>query len=86
MKRSLILTALLGITAMHMSDPADSASAAPLEPDPQPAAPVTVTVPAEHADLLQRAVALLEKGEQWVKDNIEAGVTTLENMFKSDDA
>lgn len=51
---------------------------------PADPATVTVEVPAEHADLLQRAVELLKSGEQWVKDNIEAGVTTLEGLYKSD--
>lgn len=53
---------------------ADDAPAAPA------AAPVTIEAPAEHQSLLERAVALLKTGEQYVIDNIEAGLSTLEQM------
>lgn len=46
-----------------------------------PPAPVTIEVPAEHADLIQRAVALLALGEQFVSDNIHAGIRMLEDLF-----
>ena len=49
------------------------------------AAPVaTVEVAAEHADLIQRAVTLLESGATWIKDNIEAGITTLEKLLEGE--
>lgn len=46
------------------------------------AAPATVTVevPAQHVSLIKRAVALLEKGEAWITDNVHAGIQTLENL------
>lgn len=46
----------------------------------------TVEVPAAHESLVQRLVALLKKEEQTVVDNVEAGLTMLENLFKSDDS
>lgn len=52
----------------------------------QPAAPVTIEVPAAHASLFQRIKALIERDEQWIIDNVHAAVTTLENMFKGDTA
>lgn len=86
MKRSILAMLMLSAHAFRMSDDAPAATTAT---DGQTAnadtQTVTVTVPAEHADLLQRAIALLEKGEQYVKDNIEAGVTMLEGLFKSSD-
>lgn len=59
---------------------AEDAPAAP-QPDPTPPGTVesvTLTVAPEHADLLQRAIAVIEKGGQFVLDNIEAGVAALE--------
>ena len=44
---------------------------------------VAVTVPAKHESAVRRLLDLLEKDETWVKDNIEAGLATLENMFKA---
>lgn len=50
--------------------------------DEQGAAGVAnIEVPAEHADILTRAVKLLSTGEQWVVDNVHAGITTLEGMM-----
>lgn len=86
MKKSLILTALLGMTAAYMSDPADSASAATPVPADAPA-PVAVTiadVPVAHVDLLERVGELLKKDIGWLKDNIEAGIAHFEGMFKDD--
>jgi ABC-type nitrate/sulfonate/bicarbonate transport system substrate-binding protein len=40
-----------------------------------------VSVPVEHESTVSRLLALLEKGEQWIVDNVEAGLKTLENMF-----
>lgn len=52
-----------------------------------PPATVAVDVPVEHVDLIKRAVALLERGEQWVADNIHAGISHFEGIFNiSDDA
>jgi ABC-type nitrate/sulfonate/bicarbonate transport system substrate-binding protein len=51
------------------------------EPSTPASATATVEVPAEHEGLVQRVVALLERGEAWIKDNVEAGVTHFENMF-----
>lgn len=45
----------------------------------------TVEVPAEHQSLIERAVALLKKGEQTVVDNFEAGVAMLEGLFNGQD-
>jgi ABC-type nitrate/sulfonate/bicarbonate transport system substrate-binding protein len=46
-----------------------------------------VSVPVEHESTVSRLLALLAKGEQWIVDNVEAGLATLENMFKgSEDA
>jgi len=52
------------------------------------AAPVTLEVPAEHADIMQRALSLLNRGEQWVTDNIHAGIKHFEDIFgiKAEDA
>ncbi len=52
----------------------------------EPTPPVTLEVPAEHESLLKRALALLERDEAWVKDNIEAGIAHFENIFKESDA
>lgn len=61
----------------------ESAAQAPVDaqPDVALAAPVTIEVPAVHASLFQRIKALIERDEQWIIDNVHAGVTTLENMF-----
>jgi hypothetical protein len=56
------------------------------EDAPATAATVTVEVPAAHETLVQRVLALLEKDATWLKDNIEAGLTHFEGLFKSDDA
>lgn len=66
-----------------MSDVQASAAQAPVDaqPDVALAAPVTIEVPAAHASLFQRIKALIERDEQWIIDNVHAGVTTLENMF-----
>lgn len=47
--------------------------------DEQPAT-VAVDVPAEHVSLIKRAVALLERGEQWITDNIHAGISHFEGI------
>lgn len=60
------------------NDATDNANAAASDEAP---ASVAVDVPAQHVSLIQRAVALLEKGEQFVIDNVEAGITTLESFF-----
>lgn len=52
--------------------------------DEQPAS-VAVDVPAEHVGLLTRLVAVLKRDEQWIVDNIHAGVVQLENIFKESD-
>lgn len=88
MKKSLL--SMLLISNAYMSDPADSAGAEPVAAAEgvspvEAAATVTLDVPAEHASLLQRALALLERGESYIKDNIEAGITHFEALFKDDD-
>lgn len=45
-------------------------------------ATVSIEVPAQHVALLNRAVALLAKGEQTIVDNLHAGVTMLEDWFE----
>ena len=45
-------------------------------------ATVSIEVPAQHVSLLNRAVALLAKGEQTIVDNLHAGVTMLEDWFE----
>lgn len=77
MKRSVLSVLFLSAFAYRMADDAPGAATT--------AEPVTITVAAEHASFIQRAVALLEKGEQFVVDNFEAGLTTLEGFFKSED-
>lgn len=44
------------------------------------AAPVTIEVPAAHASLFQRIKALIERDEQWIVDNIHAGIAHFEKM------
>lgn len=44
----------------------------------------TVTVPTEHASLIQRAIAVLEKGGEEIKTSIEYGISHFESLFKSD--
>lgn len=85
MKRSILAVLMMSAHAFRMADDAPAATPAPADGQTANAdtPTVTVTVPAEHADLLQRAIALLEKGETYVKDNIEAGVTMLEGLFTS---
>lgn len=81
----------LSVSLLRMSDPTDTGSAAPAstEPEAPAAAPdlTTVTiadVPAAHADLLERVGALLKKDLGWLKDNIEAGISHFEGLFKDD--
>jgi hypothetical protein len=54
--------------------------------DSQPAitqaAPVAVEVPAKHETLFRRIAALIHRDEQWLIDNIDAGITHFESMFK----
>lgn len=90
MKRSILAVLMMSAYAFRMADDApaatnDAADGATASAEPTTPAAVTVTVPAEHADLLQRAIALLEKGETYVKDNIEEGIAMLEGLFKSSD-
>lgn len=63
--------------------PATDTTASPIDVPAEQATPTTatVTVPVEHAALIERAVKLLERGEQWIVDNIHAGVTTLEGLL-----
>jgi hypothetical protein len=92
--RSALTVALTSFVYRAVED-APAAQAAPVAPLPVEAAqdasdeaPATVSidVPAQHQSLLERATALLSKDIGWVKDNIEAGLTHLENMFKDDEA
>lgn len=87
MKRSILAVLMMSAYAFRMADDAPAATPAPADGQTANAdtPTVTVTVPAEHADLLQRAIALLEKGETYVKDNIEEGIAMLEGLFKSSD-
>ena len=48
--------------------------------DNQPDTNTIIQVPTEHASIIERAVALLKRGEQWIIDNIHAGVTTIEGL------
>lgn len=70
---------------LRMSDDAPALSE-PAEAAQQDQAPtVTLDVPTDHLGLFQRIVTLIESGEQWVLDNIHAGVTTLEGMLQPGD-
>jgi hypothetical protein len=88
-RKSIVMALFAGVAAasFRMSDdaPVFDPSIPTAEPATQTPATVSVEVPAEHADLLQRAVALLQKGEAWLKDNIEAGISTLENLLSAKD-
>lgn len=42
----------------------------------------TVTVPAKHATLIERAAALLREAESDITDNVEAGIAYLEQLWK----
>lgn len=46
-------------------------------------APVTIEVPAAHASLFERIKALVERDEQWIVDNIHAGIAHFESIIKS---
>lgn len=85
MHRKLITAVLMGAAlSFRMADDAPAAMPeTPASIDPTAAAPATVAVdvPAEHATLVQRVVALLEKDATWLKDNIEAGLTHFEALF-----
>lgn len=65
-----------------MSDVQASAAQAPVDaqPDVALAAPVTIEVPAAHTSLFQRIKALIERDEQWIIDNIHAGITHFESI------
>jgi hypothetical protein len=67
-----LLTLLKGNTIMSDLNAAEDAT-------------VAVEVPTEHETLVQRVLALLENDATWLKDNIEAGLTHFEGLFKSDD-
>jgi hypothetical protein len=58
-----------------MSDVQDNS-----EPVAAPAPTTTFEVKAEHANIIMRAIALLERGEKWIADNIEAGITHFEGI------
>lgn len=60
----------------------ESAAQAPVDaqPDVALAAPVTIEVPAAHASLFERIKALIERDEQWIVDNIHAGIAHFEKM------
>lgn len=68
-------TASQADTAAAVAEGAQAAS------DEAPAT-VSVEVPAQHLSLIERAVALLKREEQFVIDNIEAGISHFEAMFK----
>jgi hypothetical protein len=83
--RSLSLTTAILMGAMapyRMAE--DAPSSAPAAPEPA-AVGTLVEVPVEHVTLVKRVLALLEKDATWLKDNIEAGVTHFEGMFKEDE-
>lgn len=78
MKKSILAMLLLTQHSFTDDAPAGGDGAQPTT--------VAVTVPAEHLSLVTRLLAVLEKDATWVKDNVEAGITHLENMFKSEAA
>lgn len=41
---------------------------------------VAVPVPAEHQSAVERFVALLKSGEQWIVDNVHAALTHFESL------
>lgn len=87
MRKSLISALLMGVAALRMSD-ADAAAVSPEAAalvDAPATATATIEVPAVHVSLFERVVALLKKDEQAIVDNIHAGVSALEAMFKSDE-
>jgi ABC-type nitrate/sulfonate/bicarbonate transport system substrate-binding protein len=45
----------------------------------------TVEVPAEHQTIVERFVALLKNGEQWVVDNVEGALAHFENLTKTEE-
>ena len=82
--------------SMRMSDDVPAGEPGPDEQPPAQAVPAAAaqqdsadtasfSVPVEHADLLERILNLLNTGEQWVLDNIHAGVTTLEGLLPGAD-
>jgi hypothetical protein len=80
-KMKIALLARVLFARFNMSD-ADAAAQDPsVDADDQ----ATITVPAAHVGLFERVVALLKKDEQTIVDNIHAGVSALEAMFKSKD-
>jgi len=88
--RLCIAAALLAIRPMGMTEdapaaePTQDAQAEPTQ-DTGDSASFSVDIPAEHSDLFERIVSLVKSGEQWVLDNIHAGVTTLENLLNPPD-
>jgi hypothetical protein len=67
-----------------VGDAAAVAESAQSTSDEAPAT-VSIEVPAQHQSLLERAAALLSRSESWIADNIEAGISHFEAMFKKDD-
>jgi len=84
--KSIRLTMIaMGVMGLAMSDVSGATDPAPATTVVTPATPVAVDltdVKTEHVSLLERFVALLKRDEQWIVDNIEAGVTALEGMFE----
>lgn len=81
-KKFRFATAVMGMALaarFNMSD-ADAAASAP-DAMTAPDADVSIDVPAAHASLFERIVALLKKDEQTIVDNVHAGVSALEAMF-----
>lgn len=96
MKKSLIAALMFAALPRYMSEDAPAGTAAtevdaPNDAEVPPLTPVNtdvtmnLTLPAEHADLLERVASLLARGESWLKDNIEAGISHFEAMFKDSD-
>jgi len=85
LKRLSLLIPALMVGIAYMSDVSGAVEQAPASVE-VPATPVAVDltdVKTEHVSLLERFVALLKRDEQWIVDNIEAGVAALEGMFES---
>jgi hypothetical protein len=66
--------------AVAPSDAAAATAEAQAATSDEAPATVSIDVPAEHVSLLNRAAALLSRGESWIKDNIEAGISHFENI------
>lgn len=71
--------------APSSTEPLDVAPGDRVEAEVNGKTATAVVVPDAHVNTVARIVALLERGEQWVLDNIEAGVGTLERLLKDRD-